>query len=123
MIVNEKRMTTIPQYWWLEKLHIAHQLVKYWTLHISLLKNNFEADDAVHALKLVLTETDIYQGNKECGAQGQLRLAKATRRKVRNNSFKERQAFLESKAEDAAVEKQKDRKGPRMTQHVVIPLY
>ena len=63
-------------------------------------------------LRIILAKTDIHQGQPTRGAQGQLRLAKKKRRKVRNNSFKERQEFLDAKAAEAAADLQQDGKGP-----------
>jgi hypothetical protein len=102
MVGREKELKPIPKYWWSVKLHKAHLLVKYWTLQLSIIRNNFDGQEALADLTIQLSDKDIFQGNPNKTIYGQIRYAKKKRKALRNNSFELRQEFLAKLAEDKA---------------------
>eukprot|EP00978_Attheya_sp_CCMP212_P031512 scaffold119345_cov38-Attheya_sp.AAC.2 len=65
MVGREKELKQIPHYWWSEKLHKAHLLVKYWTLKLSIVRNNFDGHEALQDLDIKLVDVDLFQGDEK----------------------------------------------------------
>eukprot|EP00957_Ditylum_brightwellii_P166010 12639412-Ditylum_brightwellii.AAC.1 len=64
-------------HWWTKELHEANQIVRYWSAHTSLKKNNIEALDTILYLQTQApTNVDTYQGDPNRKPSDQLCQAK-----------------------------------------------
>eukprot|EP00957_Ditylum_brightwellii_P136462 10407129-Ditylum_brightwellii.AAC.1 len=96
--------------WWSDALHQAHMLMKYWKQRHWYQWRDINGEEDLKEMEIKLgPELDVYQGNKTRKAISQLRLAIKTRRRIQNNSFKIRQEFLESSADEMSTEYNMDK--------------
>eukprot|EP00957_Ditylum_brightwellii_P149680 11398443-Ditylum_brightwellii.AAC.1 len=73
MIEEEKKLPSIPKYWWSETLHKIHQIYQYWMRARSFWRTNIDGTNKLKELEdKIGAEYDIYQGSKERTINGQV---------------------------------------------------
>jgi hypothetical protein len=103
ILQSEKSLPSIPTYWWSEKLHVRHRILKFWKLRLSATRTTSNIEETLTKMEIELADEDIFQGDSGRTIHGQIRKAYKLRRATRNDSFNLRQAFLEKLAEEEAA--------------------
>ena len=103
ILQSEKSLPSIPTYWWFERLHVRHRILKYWKLRLSATRTTSNIEETLTKMEIELADEDIFQGDSGRTIHGQIRKAYKLRRATRNDSFNLRQAFLEKLAEEEAA--------------------